>query len=417
MAVSDFITYGIAVASLTGILVRPRRTPEWLWAMGGAVALVAVGRVSPPAALLAVERGNDVYLFLGGMLVLAEIARAAAVFDWLATVAVRSARGSAARFFTIVFGVGVVVTITLSNDATAVVLTPAVAAAARKARTDPLPHLFVCALVANAASFVVPIANPANLVVFGSGMPTLATWLATFALPSCGALVVTFAVLRLLFRRALATPVATDIRPTPLGPAGRVSLGAIVLAALVLAYAASRGLPLGAVTAAAAAVTYAVAVAIDSRLASVLARPAWGIIALVAGLFVLVAGVDAAGVLAHARRAVVDASGLPQWEAIGIVGTATALLTNVTNNLPAGLLSGLALERTPHSLAVASATAIGIDLGPNLSASGSLATLLWLIALRREGIAIGPWAFARTGVIVMPTALAAALVLLAIGAR
>ena len=55
---------------------------------------------------------------------------------------------------------------------------------------------------------------------------------------------------------------------------------------------------------------------------------------------------------------------------------------------------------------------IGVDLGPNLSVTGSLATILWLIALRREGEAVTAWQFLKLGIIVMPPALLAALVLL-----
>ena len=96
-------------------------------------------------------------------------------------------------------------TVFLSNDATAVVLTPAVFAATQAAKIDkPLPYLFICAFVANAASFVLPISNPANLVVFGGGAHAAADGLAAdFALPSFAAIVVTFAVLRFRLRRDL----------------------------------------------------------------------------------------------------------------------------------------------------------------------------------------------------------------------
>ena len=84
-------------------------------------------------------------------------------------------KGSCSRLFLLVYGVGTLVTIFMSNDATAVVLTPAILTAVRKAKVTPLPYLFVCALIANAASFVLPISNPANLVVFHTGMPPLGT--------------------------------------------------------------------------------------------------------------------------------------------------------------------------------------------------------------------------------------------------
>ena len=80
----------------------------------------------------------------------------------------RHSHGSAKRLFLIVYIVGTIVTVLLSNDATAVVLTPAVYAATRAAKVEPLPYLFICAFIANAASFVLPISNPANLVVFGT---------------------------------------------------------------------------------------------------------------------------------------------------------------------------------------------------------------------------------------------------------
>jgi arsenical pump membrane protein len=108
------------------------------------------------------------------------VARQEGVFDWAAALAVEHVRGSPQRLFALVYAVGTVVTVFLSNDATAVVLTPAVYAATRAAGATPLPYLFVCAFIANAASFVLPISNPANLVIFGGHMPHFAAWLKPF---------------------------------------------------------------------------------------------------------------------------------------------------------------------------------------------------------------------------------------------
>src|SRR6185437_14909549 len=132
---------------------------------------------SPSAAWTAVKAGTDVYLFLAGMMLLAELARQHGVFDWLAALAMENARGSQFRLFVLVYVIGIAVTALLSNDATAVLLTPAVLAVVRRARTSPLPYLFACAFVANAAGFVLPISNPANLVVFDGQLPTLGRWM------------------------------------------------------------------------------------------------------------------------------------------------------------------------------------------------------------------------------------------------
>src|SRR3954469_12765504 len=193
----------IAVAT-AGIMIRPFRLPEAIWAVIGAGTLVLLGLLPWQDALTGIAKGVDVYLFLIGMMLIAELARLEGLFDYLAAFAVEHARGSPQRLFVLIYLVGTLVTVLLSNDATAIVLTPAVYAATRAAGATPLPYLFVCAFIANAASFVLPISNPANLVVFGTRMPHLGAWLWQFGLPSVAAIAVTYLVLRLALRRALA---------------------------------------------------------------------------------------------------------------------------------------------------------------------------------------------------------------------
>ena len=157
---NTLLVWSIAIATIAGILFRPRRWPEAVWTCLGAGLLVLLGLLPPRAAWQAVQKGTDVYLFLTGMMLLAELARREGVFDWLASHAARAARGSRARLFALVYGVGILVTVFFSNDATAVVLTPAVYAAVKKAKTAARPYLLICAFIANAASFVLPISNP-----------------------------------------------------------------------------------------------------------------------------------------------------------------------------------------------------------------------------------------------------------------
>ncbi|HLZ99824.1 MAG TPA: SLC13 family permease, partial [Steroidobacteraceae bacterium] len=201
---AHFVTWGIAALAAAGVILRPMRIPEAVWAVAGACALVALGLLPVDAAAAGIGKGVDVYLFLTGMMLLAELARQEGLFDWLAAEAANLARGSASRLFGLVYGVGILVTVFLSNDATAVVLTPAVSAVARAAKVErPLPYLYICAFIANAASFALPISNPANLVIYGSRMPPLLEWLPRFALPSVLSIGVTYAVLRWTQREAL----------------------------------------------------------------------------------------------------------------------------------------------------------------------------------------------------------------------
>ncbi len=156
------VTWAIIALSILGVIARPFKWPEFIWAASGAMLLVALHLLSPAKALDGILKGLDIYLFLIGMMAVADVARKEGLFDWLVTLAVRGAKGSASRLFALVYAVGIVVTIFLSSDATAVVLTPAVYAAAKAAKAEPLPYLSICALIANAASFVLPISNPAN---------------------------------------------------------------------------------------------------------------------------------------------------------------------------------------------------------------------------------------------------------------
>ena len=201
---SDAIwAWSIIVAATACVIIRPFRLPEAIWAVIGAGALVLLGLLPWQDALTGIEKGVDVYLFLIGMMLIAELARLEGLFDYLAALAVEYAAGSPQRLFLLIYLVGTLVTVFLSNDATAIVLTPAVYAATRAAGAQPLPYLFVCAFIANAASFVLPISNPANLVVFGARMPHLTEWLRQFALPSLASIVLTYVVLRITQHRAL----------------------------------------------------------------------------------------------------------------------------------------------------------------------------------------------------------------------
>ena len=92
-----------------------------------------------------------------------------------------------------------------------------------------------------------------------------------------------------------------------------------------------------------------------------------------------------------------------------VAGGVVGFGTNLVNNLPLGLITGATLHTAPVQAAVQKAVLIGVDLGPNLSITGSLATILWLIAIRREGLHVSAWQFLRAGLVIMPPSLLLAL--------
>jgi arsenical pump membrane protein len=403
----------VAVVTTAGVTLRPFKFPEAVWAVGGAIVLLALGCLSWSDEWSAIGKGTDVYLFLTGMMLLSEIARREGVFDWVAAYAVNSAKGSPMRLFTLIYGISVVVTTFLSNDAAAVVLTPAVFAAAKKAKAEPLPLLFICAFVANAASFVLPISNPANLVFYGDHVPPLGQWIGSFALPSLAAIIATYVALRWSEGRKMGSACARNVDQPDLSQGGKLALGGIVLTAVVLTIASAFDKPLGLPTLAMGAITVLAVHARDHAAPwPVMKGISWSILPLVAGLFVLV---DAINQTSFAPK-------LAAWLNAGIANSITttaavaggvlAVISNLMNNLPAGLIASSAITQAHPPKQIIDAMLIGIDLGPNLSITGSLATILWLTAIRRDGEHVTFGRFLRVGAIVMPPAL-----IIAIGVR
>lgn len=404
------LTWMIAASATALVILRPFGLAEATWAVLGALTLVILGLLPWQDALRAIGKGYDVYLFLTGMMLLSEIARREGLFNHVAARAARMARGSATRLFSLVYVVGTVVTVFLSNDATAVVLTPAVYAAARAAKAEPLPYLFICAFIANAASFVLPISNPANLVIFGSHMPPLLSWLRQFALPSALSIVVTYCVLRLTQRRALRQPLAINVAVPALSAPGSWAAWGIVATAIVLLTASALDTDLGLPTFLSGLATVAF-VLLRKREAPwrIVGGVSWSVLPLVAGLFVLVQSLDRTGVIQLLSVALQEWTARSVQTTAWVSGIGLAIATNLMNNLPAGLIAGSAVAAADVPRHVAGAVLVGIDLGPNLSVTGSLATILWLVALRREGENVSALSFLKLGILVMPPALLLAL--------
>ncbi|HUA09801.1 MAG TPA: SLC13 family permease [Candidatus Acidoferrales bacterium] len=354
------------------------------------------------AVTAALTRAADVCAFLIGIMALAELARHEELFDWLAGRALQAARGSRRRLFTLVYLVGVAVTVLLSNDTAAVVLTPAIAAALRRTDAPPLPYLFACAFVANAASYVLPISNPANLVVFGRALPPLHMWLSAFGISALAAVLCTYAGLRIAFRTDLRGSYTNALTLTRPAPAASLSAAAIALSALGLVIASALHLDLGIAAVAGAIFSLAVVTVRERGAAAFVARHiAWQVVPLVVGLFVLVALLERSGLLNAVHALLLHGN---RFEVALIVTAAS----NAVNNLPVALVSGFALQSAAIAPVIAHATLVAVNLGPNVSVTGSLATMLWLAALRRDGYRVGFWTFLRIGsALTIPTLLVA----------
>jgi arsenical pump membrane protein len=227
----------------------------------------------------------------------------------------------------------------------------------------------------------------------------------------------TFVVLRVTQSASLREVVARDIPVPPMTRGGWLALFGIGLTAIVLLTASALDVQLGLPTFLAGAVTVAVVTLLNREAPwPILRGVSWSVLPLVAGLFVLVESLNRTGVIAALAATLAGSAAQSATGAALGGGALIAIVSNLMNNLPAGLVASSALARASVPDTVTGALLIGVDLGPNLSITGSLATILWLLVLRREGQAVGFWDFLKLGALVMPPALMLALAgLVAIG--
>jgi arsenical pump membrane protein len=132
----------------------------------------------------------------------------------------------------------------------------------------------------------------------------------------------------------------------------------------------------------------------------------WSIFLFIGGMFVVVRAVENLGFTAAFGNALLRLSGGKPFRAVFLVAGGTALGSNLINNVPMSLVMVSALHHIPpdtpayHSLAFAAM--FGADLGPNLTTVGSLATMLWLLILRRKGLEVSTWEYFKLGMIFVP---------------
>jgi arsenical pump membrane protein len=204
----------------------------------------------------------------------------------------------------------------------------------------------------------------------------------------------------------LKEQISTEVEIPALSVTGKLSGIGIAITALVLLAASSSGMDLGLPTLIAAAVTAALVLLLKRQGPGAFVRGiSWSVIPLVAGLFVLVQGIESTGVMSALAGALKHAADVSSVATSLGLGAALAMFCNLVNNLPLGLVSGavVQLAHVPHM--VSGAVLLGIDLGPNLSVTGSLATILWLLELRKEGEQVTALEFLKLGFVVMPPAL------------
>lgn len=398
----------LAVVLLLGVLgfavARPWNLPESVAAVPAAGLVVALGIVEPGHAWSEIITLLPVVAFLAAVLVLSHLCQAEGLFDAAGTLMAHRAAGNPQRLLVLVFGVASVVTAVLSLDATVVLLTPVVLATATRSGVRPRPYVYATTHLANSASVLMPISNLTNLLALTASGLTFARFTALMALPWVSIVAIEYIVFRKFFAAELCRESGDrpQVSPPDTPPVSRVSVVILggTLSGFVLA--SLMGVP-PAWAAAVGALIMGVRVLTrnKSTTMSLLAAANLPFCLFVLALGVLVLGVTESGLGPHLARIIPSGTSFPAL--LGIAALA-AVASNLLNNLPAVLLL-IPLAMVAGGPVACLAVLIGVNVGPNLTYVGSLATLLWRRILREHDTGVSVGEFSRLGAVSVPATL------------
>jgi arsenical pump membrane protein len=392
---------------LTAAITRPKWLPEAPAAMLAAAAVIACGALPWQQARTEAGRLLPVLAFLGAILVVGHVCQQEGLFAAAGARLARASRGSPVRLLGGVFGLASVTTAVLSLDTTVVLLTPVVHDTATRLRLRPKPHVYACTHLANSASLLLPVSNLTNLLAFSVAGLTLIHFGALMALPWLVAIAVEYAAFRWFFAGDLVTagPAAARAAEAPLPRIPRFALVTVLATLAGFAVTSLAGLnPAWAAGAGAVVLAARSLVRGQDRPAGLAQALSVPFLLFVLGLGIVVEAVVRNGLGGVLARVIPAGSSMPSL--LALAGLA-ALLANLVNNLPAVLvlLSALAGRGLLDDPGPVLAVLIGVDVGPNLSYAGSLATLLWrrLLADRDHHTDLGE--FTRLGLLTVPAGL------------
>lgn len=423
---SDTVRLLLALAifalSLLGILVRPWGISEAVSSVAGA-ALMLVTLVPPAQALHLLLDNWNVLLFFAGLVLVAWTTEQSGFFRWIALWAAHLAGGSTRRLLLNVFGIGIVISTFLSNDATALLLTPVVVALTQEIDLPPVPFALACTFIADTASVTLPVSNPINVLLLEHFHIRLGSYLHHLLAPSLAAIAINVIVFLLLFRGRTGPAFKGKRLPAPAEAikAPRFFRYTLVcLAVLSAAYLAGSllGWPLSLVALGGAAALLIGGAALGELPLARVRHSPWTIVPFIAGLLVLVQGLENVGVTDWLGTQLVTAAG--HGPLVGVLATVLggAVGSNIVNNVPMATVLSSSIRRARigslslrHDLVFAGI--FGCDIGPNLTIIGSLSTILWLVLLRERGIKVTSWQYIRVGLVVTPLMLLAGALLIA----
>lgn len=419
------LALAIFVLTLVLVIWQPRGLGIGWSAMGGAVLALLTGVIGWADVPVVWEIVWDATFTFVALIIISLLLDEAGFFQWAALHVARWGGGNGRRLFPLIVVLGALIAAFFANDGAALLLTPIVMAVLLRLNFSAgatLAFIVACGFVADTTSLPLVISNLVNIVSANYFGIEFGRYAAVMVPVNLVALAATLAMLWAYYGRQVPATYAMDQLERP-GAAIRDHLvfraACPLLAVLLLAYfvLAPLGVPVAAVTGAAALVLLALAGRWHQGgrggvvpVRKVLAGAPWQIVIFSLGMYLVVYGLRNAGLTDYLAQALVWLAGHGLWVATIGTGFGAALLSSVMNNMPGVLVGALAIEQAqaiPPAIreAMVYANVIGCDLGPKFTPIGSLATLLWLHVLASKGTTITWGQYMRVGLVITPPVL------------
>lgn len=405
------IASGIFTITFGLIISRPKTINEGMAAILGAVLMLIFGLVSFHDIYSLIQETGSLLIMLFAMMIISYVMDESGFFMWAAGKATAKAGGSGKKLFRNTFIMGTLITTVISNDATALIITPIVYNYVSALGLNPLPFLLACTFIADTASLSLPVSNLTNLLVFEQLNMAFGPYIITMFLPTLFAIFINYFLFCWIFRKDISEPIdqskVSDFNAKVKNKS--FFMYSVFILSLIIAFyiiGSTFGIPLVVVSVLGALLLVAGGKyhnAIDEK--SVFSNVSYSVLFFVIGMFIIVRGLQNSGLTLFLAEKLIVLSNESLFKSILFTSFGTALGSNVINNVPMDLLMISVIKDVGHPeflMPMGYATILGAGLGPNLTVIGSLATMLWVSTIKRKNIHITPAQYLKVGLMVTP---------------
>lgn len=402
----------------TVTIFKIRLNTYWIIALVGAVIILCVGAlpvdklISGLTAATAINPIKILVLFLS-MTLLSIFLDEMGFFSYLAVKTLKFAGKSQLRLFVLFYFIISVLTVFTSNDIIILTFTPFICCFSKEAKISPLPYLVTEFIAANTWSMLFIIGNPTNIYLCGTYGIDFFSYLSRMALPTLFCGLTSFALLLIVFRKKLKTPLeanpaSAEIKNKPLLIIGIIHLACCIVLLSVSCYIGAEMWLVSLCTAGSLAVFVCAYSVIKKRvpveLGKSVKRAPWQLVPFILGMFTIALALNEQGITAQITSIIGES--YPELK----FGTISYLSANLINNIPMSVLFSSILAPLTESARVMGiyATVIGSNIGACLTPIGALAGIMWSDIIKNRSVKFGFGRFIKyCGLISIPTLFAA----------